>query len=630
MTTFNNNYNAIQYPAHLKSNTARKKHKDKVLRDNLHQLYADYAQINGKKTLNNLIFQTVNVSLWRSCLYAHFPHVVREGIGRGGRLICCQDHTLDTEDPVLTITYYTKGTVLIQGNEEHLISFSKDFPALRCNVEKQNYVATSVLNSVEEEEEEETDLCPHMPASPLLPFNRKLAESLANLESDYTQFKEYIHSNMGDDGTIQQLRDEIQKLKRESSNTITELRQILKQVQEENHSLRAQIAKMKDDNTNRDRAFSLQLQELQHQTSNRLPPLPSTAEVPPPSSQPPSQPTSASPPSPPPAPALDREEGRQRIAILMDSNRRFLDTQRLFPKHRVTMRACSTTEHAQQLLKREVIGDPQCIIIHTGTNDLHSLKGGTAGAMKRMAERASVDFPSSRIVISTLLPRHDTALHIINGINAEVSRKCATLSNVHLAHNPFISLRDMYDGIHLHENGVRLLAKALKDAALGRNHTTANTHSTFPPRPHPNPQPAPMPSPMPRPTPRPTTHPTLRPMPCPPPRPMPCPPPHPMPCPRPLHTPGITHCPPTRPQQNIAWASSPPMELQPSPSVHQGHSPPANVRVQPHNYAAAAAAAQQADPTPPSPEAQPGPPEKSELGEIKEMLHFLCRTLLTQ
>ncbi|XP_048116554.1 platelet-activating factor acetylhydrolase IB subunit beta homolog [Alosa alosa] len=219
-------------------------------------------------------------------------------------------------------------------------------------------------------------------------------------------------------------------------NAITELRETLKSVQEENYSLPPRSVKPS-------------------------PPLPL--------------------PSPTPDPGPDQEKKSQHIAILMDSNRRFLDLQRLFPKHKVTVRPCSTTEHAQQLLRKDALGNPQCIIIHTGTNDLHTLGAATTEALMKVAEKASREFPASHIVILTLLPRRDTTPHVINGINAEISRRCATLPNVHLAHNPTISLRDMYDGIHLHQQGVRSFAKTLKDAVLGRN--PSSTSFVPPPRP---------------------------------------------------------------------------------------------------------------------------------------------------
>ncbi len=60
---------------------------------------------------------------------------------------------------------------------------------------------------------------------------------------------------------------------------------------------------------------------------------------------------------------------------------------------------------------RDFTGHPSCIIIHTGTNDLHSLCNSSSDAVRKMAEITSKMFPESRIIISTHLPRHDTPPH---------------------------------------------------------------------------------------------------------------------------------------------------------------------------------------------------------------------------
>ncbi|KAJ8377144.1 hypothetical protein SKAU_G00077240 [Synaphobranchus kaupii] len=54
-------------------------------------------------------------------------------------------------------------------------------------------------------------------------------------------------------------------------------------------------------------------------------------------------------------------------------------------------------------------------------------------------------------------------------VNAEISRGCALLPNVHLAHYPTIGHWDLYDHVHLDEAAVREFTKTLKDVALGRH-----------------------------------------------------------------------------------------------------------------------------------------------------------------
>ncbi|MGL5102322.1 MAG: hypothetical protein ACRC6N_07215, partial [Plesiomonas sp.] len=62
-----------------------------------------------------------------------------------------------------------------------------------------------------------------------------------------------------------------------------------------------------------------------------------------------------------------------------------------------------------------------------------------------MAQTATKTFPTSKIIISTLLPRRDIHpatllprrdIHpaTIQRVNAEITRACASMANVHLAH----------------------------------------------------------------------------------------------------------------------------------------------------------------------------------------------------
>lgn len=124
---------------------------------------------------------------------------------------------------------------------------------------------------------------------------------------------------------------------------------------------------------------------------------------------------------------LPSAQSHPQVVLLADSNSKFLDTGKLFPGKRVLSKRCSTTGQAMKLLKKEILNSPECLIIHTGTNDLHRLQKDTARAMTRMAEQASMGFPDSRIVLSTLLPRRDIPPHIIHEVNMEVKRGCTNL-----------------------------------------------------------------------------------------------------------------------------------------------------------------------------------------------------------
>ncbi|KAJ8411961.1 hypothetical protein AAFF_G00142280 [Aldrovandia affinis] len=156
----------------------------------------------------------------------------------------------------------------------------------------------------------------------------------------------------------------------------------------------------------------------------------------------------------------------------MNSHGKCLDTRRLFPGWRVRAVRCSNTERALQLLRRDTLGSPVCIIIHTGINNLRALQQHTATAVKKVAVRATQEFPESRL-ISTLLPRVDTPPHLIAAVNAEIAKGCATLPSVHLAHHPILGPWHLHNTVLLNRTGVKIFAKgALKDVALGRSPTS--------------------------------------------------------------------------------------------------------------------------------------------------------------
>ena len=105
--------------------------------------------------------------------------------------------------------------------------------------------------------------------------------------------------------------------------------------------------------------------------------------------------------------------------------------------------------------------------------------------MREVAIRATQRFPDARVTLSTLLPRTDVPFHVIHGNNVELSRSCALIPNVHLAHHKDIQPHHMYDHIHLNKQGVKVFARVLKSTALGNtarnNRNSENRRSPRPP-----------------------------------------------------------------------------------------------------------------------------------------------------
>ncbi|KAJ8418945.1 hypothetical protein AAFF_G00004440 [Aldrovandia affinis] len=135
----------------------------------------------------------------------------------------------------------------------------------------------------------------------------------------------------------------------------------------------------------------------------------------------------------------------------------------MFLGWRVSAVRCMNTE-------RDTLWSPACVIIHTGTNDLRALQQHTAMAVRKVAVRATQEFPESRVVISTLLPRVDTPPHLIATVNVEIAKGCATLPSMHLAHHPTLGPWHLHDTVDLNKIGVMIVAMPLKDIALGCKH----------------------------------------------------------------------------------------------------------------------------------------------------------------
>ncbi|KAJ8348904.1 hypothetical protein SKAU_G00274930 [Synaphobranchus kaupii] len=327
--------------------------------------------------------------------------------------------------------------------------------------------------------------------------------------------EEHTLARLSESSSVQQLKDDITQVKSEFRLAIKELRAEVTELQQDNQVLRAQLAKIKENTLQRERAFTRELQDLReqlrehattpcstntdtlHSPQNTVPPpdtdtqplsalpehsdtttLPVTQES---QTHPTDTPAVSNtqpcpdtqPPSDTQSPSSNRaEKPKPQVVLLMDSNGKFLEAKRLFPGQEVQAIRCSNIGRAMELLKREKLGNPSCIVVHTGTNDLCNMHHRTASAVWKVAERAAQLFPDSRVVMSTQLPRADTPPHILQEINSEIARGCAMLPNVHLAHHSTIHSGHLYDGL---QEGVKIFAKTLKDAALGRNPTTPYT-----------------------------------------------------------------------------------------------------------------------------------------------------------
>lgn len=492
---------SIVYPQTVKTIKEKKTFKHKLLRENPETLMADYAQIGGKLSISNLLLYTTDCDAWHGAICTHYKYSKRHGICNGRQIQIKEE---GDSNPCLTVNIYHNGTIMFQGSEACLISVRDNFNTIKLLAEEKksetSHSKAAAKHSAHVNQGVEREMLALQSNDTLLEQTvKEIRESISIQEVELIELKEHITSQTSPCSMEQQLYD----FRMEVMSYIEQLWGEMREMELERVSLKGHLKHLKEELYIRDEAIQdlkdqiIQMQNNKRQCNSSQPPVLNAAECSHPSS--PATPQTcirsslesttkaATRPTtqeklhilPPEVPVsrmsataetrLPSTQSHPQVILLTDSNGKFLDTKKLFPGKRVLSKRCSNTVQAMTLLKRETLHSPECLIIHTGTNDLHRLQNNTAAAMIRMAEQASTEFPESHIVLSTLLPRTDTPPHVIHNTNMEVASGCAKFPNIHLVHHPTIGPWDLYDGLHLHKKRVRIFAKSLKDASLRRN-----------------------------------------------------------------------------------------------------------------------------------------------------------------
>lgn len=122
----------IVYPENCTTKASRRKYKKDTLEKNPDTLYADYKDQTSGDTRErfDLIFYTTLIAEWKSAIDDEYQHVVKNG----ERFTIFQDEMHDINNPILTIHFYTTGTVLVQSHEENLKLFDDTFEKLKAKV----------------------------------------------------------------------------------------------------------------------------------------------------------------------------------------------------------------------------------------------------------------------------------------------------------------------------------------------------------------------------------------------------------------------------------------------------------------------------------------------------------------
>ena len=114
------------------------------------------------------------------------------------------------------------------------------------------------------------------------------------------------------------------------------------------------------------------------------------------------------------------------MVILIDSNRRFLKTQDMFPEKSSTKTGCLLIEHAHEIILDSTFHkEPESFIIHTGTNDLE--RSNPDDVQEKLVDLCDIirkKFKRCRIILSLLLPRNDIHGQKVKNCKELILLKC--------------------------------------------------------------------------------------------------------------------------------------------------------------------------------------------------------------
>ena len=107
-------------------------------------------------------------------------------------------------------------------------------------------------------------------------------------------------------------------------------------------------------------------------------------------------------------PATTQKQINSNIIILMDSNRKFIDKNKLFPNEKALILACPTIERGREILQQTKFVDQHTIIIHTGVNDLENCSPQeVSNKFCELLLSYKTTYPTVKIIASSITPRKD-------------------------------------------------------------------------------------------------------------------------------------------------------------------------------------------------------------------------------
>ena len=166
-------------------------------------------------------------------------------------------------------------------------------------------------------------------------------------------------------------------------------------------------------------------------------------------------------------PATTQKQINSKIIVLMDSNRKFIDKNKLFPNKKALILACPTIERGREILQQTKFVDQHTIIIHTGVNDLENCnRQEVSNKFCELLLSYKTTYPTVKIIASSITPRKDQLNTAVKRANELIHNelKKDQMKDIILIDNSNLDKQELlFDAKHLNrKNGVKILASNIK------------------------------------------------------------------------------------------------------------------------------------------------------------------------
>ena len=159
------------------------------------------------------------------------------------------------------------------------------------------------------------------------------------------------------------------------------------------------------------------------------------------------------------------------IIVIMDSNRKFLEPEKLFPNKKSTILRCGNISSLNRIVEDPYFYNAESIVVHVGVNDIESNTDADVIADSLLTATAKLKskFPTTNIFLSEITPRSDELQRKVICVNQHLKIK-ALKYNLHLIDHSNLRAKSFFfrdDRKHFNRStGVRLLARNIKSKVL--------------------------------------------------------------------------------------------------------------------------------------------------------------------